>query len=61
MINEELFYQNFGCNIVGLFFVGVMARLLCGEVVIFGSLDANMLHLQLLCGDVVIFYCGVAG
>ena len=37
-----------------------MAHLLCGEV-IFGSLDAVMLNLELLCGNLVIFHCGVAG
>ena len=38
-----------------------MVHLLCGEVVIFGSLGAVVLDLQLFCGNVVIFHCGVAG
>ena len=61
VINEELFCKILGCNIVGLFFVSVMAHLLCREVLIFGLRDTNIWNLQLLCGDVVVFYCGVTG
>jgi len=61
-INEELFYADFGCNIMGFSLHRCKWRIFCvGEVVIFGSLGAVMLNLELLFGNLVIFHCGVAG